>query len=86
MKDSELNRPTKVTTKKGEKDGEGTAKLFGDWQTEAWVPEAVVNGKVSVTAESLVSVDNFSDQLTVRLFCFLFFLDLEKSKFNPFRS
>lgn len=35
-----------MTTKKGEKGGEGTSKLYGEWQTEAWVPEGAVNGKV----------------------------------------
>lgn len=46
VKDSELDKPAKVTTKKGEKDGEGSSKLYGDWQTESWTPEAAVDGKV----------------------------------------
>ncbi|CAM9124322.1 unnamed protein product [Scytosiphon promiscuus] len=46
VKKSELEKPAKIATKKGEKDGEGTSKLYGDWQTEPWVPEAAANGKV----------------------------------------
>lgn len=46
VKDEELDKPAKVATKKGEKDGEGTTKLYGEWQTKPWVPEAAVNGKV----------------------------------------
>lgn len=46
MKKSELDKPVKLATKKGEKEGEGTSKLYGDWQTEPWAPEAAVDGKV----------------------------------------
>ncbi|CAN0549327.1 unnamed protein product, partial [Ectocarpus sp. 12 AP-2014] len=42
----ELDKPVKLATKKGEKEGEGTSKLYGDWQTEPWAPEAAVDGKV----------------------------------------
>lgn len=35
-----------MVTKKGEKDGEGSGKLYGEWQTERWVPQAAVDGKV----------------------------------------
>lgn len=48
VKDSEVEKPAKVTTKKGEKDGEGTNKLYGEWQTEPWTPDPAVNGKVVV--------------------------------------
>ncbi|CBN74451.1 conserved unknown protein [Ectocarpus siliculosus] len=46
VKKSELEKPVKLTTKKGEKEGDGTSKLYGDWQTEPWAPEAAVDGKV----------------------------------------
>lgn len=46
MQESELGKPAKIATKKGEEDGEGTSKLYGDWQTEPWVPKAAVDGKV----------------------------------------
>ncbi|CAB1118156.1 unnamed protein product [Ectocarpus sp. CCAP 1310/34] len=46
VKKSELDKPVKLATKKGEKEGEGTSKLYGDWQTEPWAPEAAVDGKV----------------------------------------
>ncbi|CAN0547936.1 unnamed protein product, partial [Ectocarpus sp. 8 AP-2014] len=38
VKKSELDKPVKLATKKGEKEGEGTSKLYGDWQTEPWAP------------------------------------------------
>lgn len=43
-----MEKPAKVTIKKGEKDGEGTNKLYGEWQTEPWTPDPAVNGKVVV--------------------------------------
>eukprot|EP00752_Nemacystus_decipiens_P004132 g3781.t1 len=46
VRESELGKPAKVATKKGEKDGEGTSKLYGEWQTEPWVPKPAVGGKV----------------------------------------
>eukprot|EP00903_Cladosiphon_okamuranus_P010967 g10358.t1 len=46
VKEGELGKPVKIATKKGEKDGEGTSKLYGEWQTEPWVPKAAVDGKV----------------------------------------
>lgn len=54
VKDSEVEKPAKVTTKKGEKDGEGTNKLYGEWQTEPWTPDPAVNGKVSGTRGCVV--------------------------------
>ena len=46
VKESELDKPAKMVTKKGEKDGEGTRKLYGEWQTEPWAPKPAVDGKV----------------------------------------
>ncbi|CAM9525617.1 unnamed protein product [Ectocarpus fasciculatus] len=46
VRKSEVDKPVKLATKKGEKEGEGTSKLYGDWQTEPWAPEAAVDGKV----------------------------------------
>lgn len=45
-----------MATKKGEKDGEGTSKLYGDWQTEPWVPKAAVGGKVSMVGGARCSL------------------------------
>ncbi|CAN0199383.1 unnamed protein product [Pylaiella littoralis] len=46
VRESEVGKPAKVATKNGKKEGEGTSKLYGEWQTESWVPEAAANGKV----------------------------------------
>ncbi|CAM9115405.1 unnamed protein product [Discosporangium mesarthrocarpum] len=45
VKASEEDKPVKVIKLKGEKE-EGTGKLYGKWQTDLWVPEAVIDGKV----------------------------------------
>lgn len=61
MKESELGKPAKVATKKGEKDGEGTSKLYGEWQTEPWVPKPAVDGKVRLRVCMEVGVPPRSD-------------------------
>lgn len=55
MKDSQLGTPAKMATRKSEKEGEGTGKLYGNWQTEPWVPEAAVDGKVILLCALWVS-------------------------------